>query len=45
MTDPIQILIVSPLLLSVLLGRDDNFHPSGNCVSNDLIGVITTVCQ
>ena len=45
MTDPIQILIVSPLLLSVLLGRDDNFHPSGNCVSNDFVRVVATVSQ
>ena len=45
MTNPIEILIVSPLLLSVLLGRDDNFHPSGNSVSNDFIRVIAAVCQ
>ena len=45
MTDPIQILIVSPLLLSVLLGRDDNLHPCGNSVSNDFVCVVTTVCQ
>ena len=45
MTNPIEMLIVSPLLLSVLLGRDDNFHPSGNSVSNDFIRVIAAVCQ
>ena len=45
MTQFIEIFIIVTLLFTVLLRRDHGFHPHGNCIGQDIIRVITPICQ
>ena len=45
MTQFIEILIIATLFFTVLFRRDHRLHPSRNRISQDIICVITPVCQ
>ena len=45
MTKPIQVTVILPLLLAISFSRNDDIHSSISGISNDLIGVISTIGQ